>query len=408
MAANKGIHSMRWARSGVQGAAKPEPPAADAAARAAQAGQGTSGLRGPAPGRLRPPIRLDARSSEELRLILREIADATAGRTAILTMHPADAGTPILLDAEEAGEGAPGWGEELLQTGKLDPQIDGAGYSWAIWQRDIEAHDILMIPIDLVEGHGRLMVSVVFDGFSAEARRAAEDVYLRRRPLIAGYFRLWQLERARRRRIVALQAAINLTELGVVLIDGVGRLVFCNDAAARLIETGDGLGIRAGTLSATNLSDDLRLQVALGHIIGASMPAIDGQVQRRAPVMSIGRSNGPPIILTVLPTSEPANEPSDVAAILYLLDPAIDTDQMLKPVCKLFQLSPVETKLVCQLSAGATLAQAAEAMHVKEDTVRSCLKQVFAKTGTNRQVDLVRVMLSNLARTTRSIPTEVI
>ena len=96
-----------------------------------------------------------------------------------------------------------------------------------------------------------------------------------------------------------------------------------------------------------------------------------------------------------------------MAAIVYVVDPELDTDQLLVPICKMYQLTPVETKLVCRLVAGNSLAEAAKTMHVKEQTARSCLKQVFAKTETNRQAELVRVMLSNVVRTTPAIPSEV-
>ena len=271
---------------------------------------------------------------------------------------------------------------------------------------DASGRDVLVIPVDRVPGHSGLAISAFFGQLSKAKRREAEEVYLRRRPFAVGYFRLWQLERTRKRRVEALQAAINLTEVGVLLLDRGGNTVFCNDAAKRVLDTGDGLRRRQEKIRATHLRDDLRLQVALDHVIAANLPNIDRQ-DRKAPMMSIKREKGPPLILSVLPTDEAAVEPSDVAAIIYLVDPALETDQLLEPICKMYQLTPVETKLVCKLAAGASLVEAAERIHVKEQTARSCLKQIFAKTETNRQADLVRLMLSNLVRTTPTIPTEV-
>ena len=353
-------------------------------------------------------LRIEDKAREELRLVMREIAEAMSARAAVLTMHPADGRRPALIQADEAGGVGPDRVEELLRTGQLALDADETGHRWAAQTDEADAHDILLISVDPVEGHSRLLISAFFDQLGPERRHAAEEIYLRRRPFAVGYFRLWQLERTRRHRIAALQAAINLTEVGVMLIDRRGGLVFCNDAGTRILEEGDGLARRSHSLHATNLREDIRLQVALEHVIGTSLAEADDPRERRAPIMSISRLHAPPLILSVLPTGEPAVEPSDVAAILYVLDPALDTDQLLEPVCKLFQLTPVETKLVCQLAGGATLAQAAESMRVKELTARGCLKQVFLKTGTNRQADLVRFMLSNLARTTRKIRTEVI
>jgi DNA-binding CsgD family transcriptional regulator len=38
-------------------------------------------------------------------------------------------------------------------------------------------------------------------------------------------------------------------------------------------------------------------------------------------------------------------------------------------------------------------------MHVTEQTARSYLKQIFVKTETNRQAELVRLMLTSSVRT---------
>ncbi len=345
---------------------------------------------------------------EELPLVMREIASAMSAHSAALTLHPSDGRKPSLVHLDEdAGVGREVI-EELLERKRI--HRDGSeprDHSWIECDVGAPGHDVLLIPVERVPGHSGLMISAFFDRLTEAKRREAEEVYLRRRPFAVGYFRLWQLERTRKRRIEALESAINLTEFGVILLDRGSNLVFCNNAAERVLASGDGLRRRQGAIHATHLRDDLRLQVALDHVINANIPGADGEHDRTAPMMSIKRENGPPLILSVLPTDEPAAEPSDVAAVVYLVDPALETDQLLEPICKMYHLTPVETKLTCKLAAGASLVEAATAIHVKEQTARSCLKQIFAKTETNRQAELVRLMLSNLIRTTPTIPSEV-
>ncbi|MET0293195.1 MAG: hypothetical protein ABW136_12610, partial [Steroidobacteraceae bacterium] len=48
---------------------------------------------------------------------------------------------------------------------------------------------------------------------------------------------------------------------------------------------------------------------------------------------------------------------------------------------------------------GSTLAEAAEELRITPATARGYLKQVFAKTATNRQPDLIRLMLASASRT---------
>ena len=60
-----------------------------------------------------------------------------------------------------------------------------------------------------------------------------------------------------------------------------------------------------------------------------------------------------------------------------------------------FGLSKAEARLALHLSAGASLASMAKAFDVKLSTIRSQLQQVFEKTGTSRQAQLVALLLSH-------------
>jgi DNA-binding CsgD family transcriptional regulator len=58
-----------------------------------------------------------------------------------------------------------------------------------------------------------------------------------------------------------------------------------------------------------------------------------------------------------------------------------------------FGLTKAEARLALRLAEGSSLASAAQAFDVKLTTIRSQLQQVFAKTGTSRQTELVAVLL---------------
>ena len=59
-----------------------------------------------------------------------------------------------------------------------------------------------------------------------------------------------------------------------------------------------------------------------------------------------------------------------------------------------FGLTKAEARLALRLAEGSSLASAAQAFSVKLTTIRSQLQQVFAKTGTCRQTELVAMILS--------------
>jgi DNA-binding CsgD family transcriptional regulator len=60
-----------------------------------------------------------------------------------------------------------------------------------------------------------------------------------------------------------------------------------------------------------------------------------------------------------------------------------------------FGLTKAEARLALRLAEGSSLASAAQAFDVKLTTIRSQLQQVFAKTGTSRQSELVAMLLSH-------------
>jgi DNA-binding CsgD family transcriptional regulator len=78
-------------------------------------------------------------------------------------------------------------------------------------------------------------------------------------------------------------------------------------------------------------------------------------------------------------------------------DPAPAPDLAGLPEARLraeFGLTKAEARLALRLAEGASLASAAQAFNVKLTTIRSQLQQVFAKTGTCRQTELVALILS--------------
>jgi DNA-binding CsgD family transcriptional regulator len=56
----------------------------------------------------------------------------------------------------------------------------------------------------------------------------------------------------------------------------------------------------------------------------------------------------------------------------------------------LFDLTPAQARLAALLYDGASVKQAASSLGITEGSARQYLRRIFARTGTNRQVDLVR------------------
>lgn len=79
-------------------------------------------------------------------------------------------------------------------------------------------------------------------------------------------------------------------------------------------------------------------------------------------------------------------------AVLTLLDLEAETPSQHQKLRSVFGLTEAEAVLAEHLSAGETLKLAAECLDIALETARTQLKAIFQKTGTNRQIDLARLL----------------
>jgi DNA-binding CsgD family transcriptional regulator len=208
-----------------------------------------------------------------------------------------------------------------------------------------------------------------------------------------------------RRRANSLSAALDLSDVGVILLDRGASLLFANTRATALLERQDGLQHDECFISATEPRDDVRLQAALQRALHSNLIQSDDDEDRNnAPFVTLQRADHErALIATVMNVENAAIDPRDPAVIVYLFDPEQNVEQTLAPVCRLYKLTAVETRLVQHLVNGMRLSHAAEHMQIQPDTARAYLKQIFAKTRTNRQVDLVRLMYASMTRTSAKV-----
>lgn len=217
-------------------------------------------------------------------------------------------------------------------------------------------------------------------------------------PVLARYLRLWWMHRTERRRAHAFESTLELAELGIMLLDRRGQLVYENSYVRKILDEGDGMRRAGSSIVPVDLADSLRLQAAVQHALLCNVTS-DRDANLQAPLILLRR--GEPkrsLILTVLPHRQRAIDPDDPAVILYVLHPEHDMRKCLAPVYRIYGLTPAESRLVTELVKGANLLEVANGMSISIATVRGQLKQVFDKTRTNRQAELVGVMLASAVR----------
>lgn len=242
---------------------------------------------------------------------------------------------------------------------------------------------------------GLFTISTLFRHLGEGARQRCSEAAARVLPFIEPFFRVWTARLALSSRARALTAVVDKTDLGIVLVDRTGHIGFANPAAERLLAARDGVSRSGGRLVGNNFKDTLAIQAAIDQA-GRQDPA-----DRNAkPVVALNRAARRPLLATAVVADPLDSAFGDTGmTIVYLVDAEQEVGPLLEPACRMYGLSPIETRLTCLIADGKSLAVAATALRVREMTARSYLKQIFQKTATNRQAELVWLMLKSAVRT---------
>jgi DNA-binding CsgD family transcriptional regulator/PAS domain-containing protein len=184
-------------------------------------------------------------------------------------------------------------------------------------------------------------------------------------------------------------SALRNLHMGYLLLDRRGRVIELDEEAERLLADNPDLFLSGGQLKVKMQSKNEELQRIIAEGLGTFEE------------FSRGLSIPGPRTLGVLIKSAPESPllASHVAPhlVVYINEPNAPAAAPKARIAELFELSPTEAALAVELVRGRTLAEAAEAINITEQTARSYSKRIFSKTGTRRQADLVRLILTSVA-----------
>jgi len=187
----------------------------------------------------------------------------------------------------------------------------------------------------------------------------------------------------------ALEEVIDRLRVGVVLIDSAKRPVLMNRSAQMLIELGETLAVDAGRIRARDAADQVMLNAALDRASATSAwSAIHLRETTHAELQ---------VLVNPLTAAPAGSRERDAVAALFISGRETFSGLSLRYLRSAFGLTSAESELVAGLVDGASLEQAAAERGVSLNTVRSQLKQVFQKTGTRRQSEVVSLVLTGLS-----------
>ncbi len=191
----------------------------------------------------------------------------------------------------------------------------------------------------------------------------------------------------------ALLGILDCLPLGIVLVGFGGEVYEMNEHAQEIVSLDDGIWIDHQTLRAHSHSETKHLHALVDRIVDPKR----GTLTADNDVFALSRpSLLPSFSAMVAPINSRGEEIGEPFAVIFLSDPHRRNDFDPARLERFYGLTPAEAQLTALLVQGLRLEEAAEKLNVSLNTVRSHLRQIFTKTGTNRQSEVVRIILSGV------------
>ncbi len=185
-------------------------------------------------------------------------------------------------------------------------------------------------------------------------------------------------ERAQARR---LENMVEATEVAMLVVDQSMQIMRGSAAAFQILNSDDGLSTRRAMLCARDCDLAHKLHRTVKEIIARAFTERNGFLCNRPS----GRTAYRLLIL-------PAGARGEDGALILIEDPATAETADGEWPRQAYGLTLAENALAVGLMQGLTLAEVADRRSVTRETIRAQLKQLFAKTSTNRQAELVRLL----------------
>jgi len=200
-------------------------------------------------------------------------------------------------------------------------------------------------------------------------------------------------------RVAASLAALDRLAAGVLLIGARREVCFANRAALAMLAAEDGLRLRADARGSSWLAaGSPGAQRALEAAIDQCLAPDCLDVPHFSRALSVERPSGRTAFTLQVSALPEANEfgcgPRSPRAIAFLADPARQAQPEASLLSELYGLTPAECRLALAVCAAESLATVAERLGVSENTAKSQLQSIYEKTGTHRQAQLVKLLLS--------------
>jgi DNA-binding CsgD family transcriptional regulator len=207
--------------------------------------------------------------------------------------------------------------------------------------------------------------------------------HLRRAVLIGRTIELQALSNAN------FTQTLDALSTAVYLLSDTRHIVHANRSGIALRARGDLFSATGDLLKASDPDADSQLRgiLAAGSI---DAPVADA----KGTVVGLVAKDGERYVAHILPLASKGRGRAyhGAASAVFVHQAALQRPTLVEAVAQHFRLTPAELRVLFALIEVGGVPEIAPVLGVAEATVKTHLKRLFVKTGTNRQADLVRVV----------------
>jgi DNA-binding CsgD family transcriptional regulator/PAS domain-containing protein len=194
----------------------------------------------------------------------------------------------------------------------------------------------------------------------------------------------------------ALADTLDGLATAMLLVDAGGRIVHANASALALVAEGVVVQQREGRLVTADAAADATLRDVF-----ARAERGDVEVGTRGIAVPLVGRNGRRFISHVLPLTAGARRRAGMAyaavAAVFLRIATPDQPHPVQAIAAAFGLTSGEMRVLMIIIEFGGVPEVAQALGISQTTVKTHLQHMFAKTGTSRQADLVKLAMRYLS-----------
>jgi len=221
-------------------------------------------------------------------------------------------------------------------------------------------------------------------------RMALIAPHIRRAVLIGKIIDLHKIEKE------ALTSTLDHLAAGVFLVGADGCLLYCNAAGQALMADRAVLRLSSSLLACVDRPANAALREVLAAAAGG-----DAAVGVKGIAIAMAARNGDPYVAHVLPLTSRARKAggfvSSACAAVFVRKASLNTAAPAETLARLYDLTVGELRVLRATVEGGSVVGAARSLGLSLGTVKTHLHNLFRKTNTSRQVDLVKLVAAYLS-----------